>query len=297
MAKLNWTQNPPSSAVQMMNPGCVYLLNKPNGAPKCRWKCIRFKTNQWFISILLVEIGGWRLKLEPIFFKSTSWSRISFFLGRVFFWEKSTTNIKAPIITRLHERDDCWWGLFTQLDHAALQCLNLNVMYVLYIRYIYIHARMYIKNIHAFTVYTYILHPPENYITILASYGNFQYHFSFAKVGVVFSLEGDMLPIASCTMNPWIWRLLATATRQQLSRWCRASSWFVCLGSDFCFVLDTSIKPVGCYGGIFCRYKYYIGYRRIAPFTKVFPYAPCRSFKSTWWFQRCHFHPCVVKMS
>lgn len=61
---------------------------------------------------------------------------------------------------------------------------------------------MYIKNIHAFTVYTYILHPPENYITILASYGNFQYHFSFAKVGVVFSLEGDMLPIASCTMNP-----------------------------------------------------------------------------------------------
>ena len=158
MAKLNWTQNPPSSAVQMMNPGCVYLLNKPNGAPKCRWKCIRFKTNQWFISILLVEIGGWRLKLEPIFFKSTSWSRISFFLGRVFFWEKSTTNIKAPIITRLHERDDCWWGLFTQLDHAALQCLNLNVMYVLYIRYIYIYMHVCTSKIYMHLQYIHIFY-------------------------------------------------------------------------------------------------------------------------------------------
>lgn len=152
-----------------------------------------------------------------------------------------------------------------------------------------------------YTVYTYTLHTPEHYIDILASFCNFQNHFSFAKVGVVFFPGGwhatyRLLYHESLNFQDSFWKE-ATATRQQLSRWCRASSWFVCLGSDFCFVLDTSIKPLGCYCGIFCRYKYYIGYRRIAPLTKVFPYAPCRSFKSTWWFQRCHFHPWVVKMS
>ena len=159
------------------------------------------------------------------------------------------------------------------------------------------HACMYIKNIHAFTVYSIYIYPTPswalyNYTCLILQLSK---SFFFCKGGsCFFPWRVTSLAIASCTMNPWIWRLLLERSHANKATVVSLMPGIILIcvpGKRFLFRLGYLYQAGGMLLWDFCRYKYYIGYRRIAPFTKVFPCAPCRSLKSTRWFQRCHFHP------